>query len=73
MIAAVIAVGVLALVALLVSAFAGMSGMQYAEGLWPVIGVLPLVAFPIAVILILTVLIMTIVRRARGTQAGTGR
>lgn len=73
MAAATVAVGLIALIALLVAAAAGLSGTDFAVGAWPVIGLLPLVGFPLGMILILSLLVLSIVRRARGTQSGTAR
>ena len=41
---------------------------DFSEGLWPTIVVLPLVALPIAFVLIIALLIMNFVRRARANR-----
>lgn len=73
MAAAVTGVALIALVALLVAAAAGMIGTDFREGIWPVVGLLPLVGFPLAMMLILALLILATVRRARSTQSGSAR
>ena len=73
MAAAVTGVALVALVALLAAAAAGMIGTDFREGIWPVVGLLPLVGFPLAMMLILALLILATVRRARSTQSGSAR
>ena len=41
-----------------------------AEGIWPIVAVLPLIALPIAFLMILALLIMSFVRRARANRGG---
>lgn len=43
---------------------------DFTEGIWPLIAVLPLIALPIAFLMILALLIMTFVRRARANRGG---
>lgn len=43
---------------------------DFSQGIWPVIAVLPLIALPIAFLMILSLLIMTFVRRARANRGG---
>jgi hypothetical protein len=41
---------------------------DFSQGIWPVIAVLPLIALPLAFLMILALLIMTFVRRARANR-----
>jgi hypothetical protein len=41
---------------------------DFSQGIWPIIAVLPLIALPLAFLLILALLIMTFVRRARANR-----
>ncbi len=43
---------------------------DFSEGIWPIVAVLPLIALPIAFLMILALLIMTFVRRARANRGG---
>jgi hypothetical protein len=43
---------------------------DFTEGLWPIVAVLPLIALPIAFLMIVALLIMTFVRRARANRGG---
>ncbi len=43
---------------------------DFTEGIWPIVLVLPLIALPIAFLMILALLIMTFVRRARANRGG---
>jgi hypothetical protein len=55
-------------VAIMIARPAGVT--DFSQGIWPVIAVLPLIALPIAFLMILTLLIMTFVRRARANRGG---
>ena len=41
---------------------------DFSQGIWPVIAVLPLIALPVAFLMIVALLIMTFVRRARANR-----
>jgi hypothetical protein len=43
---------------------------DFSQGLWPLVVVFPLIALPTAFILIVVLLIMSFVRRARANRAG---
>lgn len=42
---------------------------DYNAGIWPVVRVMPILALPIAFLLIVAVLVMTFIRRARANRA----
>jgi len=44
--------------------------VDFSQGLWPTIIVMPLIALPIAFVLIVVLLVMCFVRRARANKAG---
>lgn len=60
-----ILISVLAIVALLIGAFAGMSG-QFDGGVWPIVAVVPLIALPAGIVLIIALVIVTTRQRSRG-------
>jgi hypothetical protein len=43
-------------------------GADLTTGIWPVVGLLPLLALPVAFLLIVSVLVMSFVRRARANK-----
>jgi hypothetical protein len=43
---------------------------DFTEGIWPLVSVVPIIALPIAFLMILALLIMTFVRRARANRGG---
>jgi len=63
---AVVSIG--CFVAIIIARPAGVT--DFTEGIWPIVAVLPLIALPIAFLMILALLIMTFVRRARANRGG---
>ncbi len=55
-------------VAIMIARPAGVT--DFSQGVWPIVALLPLIALPIAFLMILTLLIMTFVRRARANRGG---
>lgn len=49
--------------------FGSTADADMTSGIWPAIAAIPLIALPLAFLLILTVLIMTFMRRARANRA----
>ncbi|MBU4464961.1 MAG: multidrug ABC transporter ATPase [Actinobacteria bacterium] len=43
---------------------------DFTAGIWPLIAVLPLIALPIAFVMIVSMLVMSFVRRARANKGG---
>jgi heme A synthase len=62
MAATVIGLSVLAFVAVLL---AGLAGVQTSSGVWPVIVLLPLVGLPIGFLLMVALIVLNAVKRAR--------
>lgn len=61
--------GVVSIVCFFVVILARPAGVtNFAEGIWPTIVVLPLIALPIAFLMMMAVLIMSFVRRARANR-----
>ncbi|WP_345751942.1 multidrug ABC transporter ATPase [Microbacterium rhizophilus] len=60
---------VLCFFAIMISTAAGMQHADYATGVWPIVAVLPLVGLPIAFLLIVALLIMSIVRRGKAGRS----
>lgn len=54
--------------AIMIATGTGMKQSDFATGIWPVVGVMPLVALPIAFLLIVALLVMSFVRRARANK-----
>ena len=65
MAASMILISVIAIAAVLIGAFFGMSG-QFDGGVWPIVALLPLIALPIGMILIIALVVVTTRRRSRG-------
>ncbi len=63
MIAAIILVSVVAFVAVVIAGFSGVKSFD--GGLWPSVVTLPYVGFPIALLLMIVLLILSIRRRSR--------
>jgi len=61
---------VLSIISFFTIMIASSSGADMSTGIWPVVGVLIYIAPIIAFILLLAVLIMSFVRRARANRAG---
>lgn len=69
MFAGVMAVSIIALVVILV---AGLVGVDRRTGVWPIIAVLPLPGLSIAVLLLITLLVVTAVRRSQAAKDARG-
>ena len=54
--------------AIMISTATGMEQADYSTGIWPVVTAIPLFGLPLAFILILVLLIMSFVRRARANR-----
>ncbi len=66
----VIGIALIALAALLIAAAAGLTGLDFRQGVWPFVAILPLIGFPIGILLIVGVMISLIRRRARDALSG---
>ena len=65
MIVAIVALSTAAFFAMIIGTFAGMTGPDFAQGIWPAIAYAPLIGLPIGFILIIVLLVLGIRRRGR--------
>ena len=69
MVAATIGISILAFLAVMIGTLAGVGADDgFSQGVWPVILVLPLIGLPLGFILLITLLILNGVRRARESR-----
>ncbi|MCU1509523.1 MAG: hypothetical protein JWR53_190 [Glaciihabitans sp.] len=68
---AIVGLSLVSIVALLIGAAAG-AAPHFAEGLWPVVRILPLIGLPIGVLLIVVFFVLTAVHRG-GAAKGDGK
>jgi ABC-type dipeptide/oligopeptide/nickel transport system permease component len=68
MIVGIVAVSLICFVAIIVATAAGMSREDFAQGLWPMVSVIPLVGLPLGVILIVALLLVSVRRRSRAAR-----
>jgi uncharacterized Tic20 family protein len=66
MVAASIGMSILAFLAIIIATVAGVT--NFAEGVWPVVIVLPLVGLPIGLVLMITLFIVSAIRRGRESK-----
>ena len=65
MIVAIVGLSIAAFFAVIIGTFAGMTGPDFAQGVWPAIAYLPLIGLPIGLLLIVTLLVRRIRRECR--------
>ncbi len=68
MILGIVAVSLICFVAIIVATATGMSREDFAQGLWPVVSVIPLIGLPLGMILIIALLLVSIRRRGRAAK-----
>ena len=68
MVAAAVGLSVLCFLALIIATAVGTTGEQFSAFPWPTIIVLPLVGLPIGLVLMISLLVLTAVRRGRDTK-----
>lgn len=66
MVAASIGMSILALLVVMIASLAG--GVDLSVGVWPVIAVLPLVGLPIGIVFMITLFIVSAIRRGRESK-----
>lgn len=66
MVAASIGMSILAFLAIIIATAAGVT--NFGEGIWPVIIVLPLVGLPIGLVFMITLFIVSAIRRGRESK-----
>lgn len=65
MVAAVILISLASFVALIIATG---TGIDFATGVWPVVIIMPLIGLPIGFVLIITLLVVSAVRRGRAAK-----
>lgn len=68
MVASIIVLSLAAFIALIAGTGAGLSGDDFAQGIWPMVVVLPLIGLPIGFVLIIVLLVVSAVRRGRAAK-----
>ncbi len=68
MVAGVILVSLASFVALIIGTASGLERGDFAEGIWPVVTIMPLIGLPIGFVLIIVLLIVSAVRRGRAAK-----
>ena len=63
-----VVVSIVCFVAVIIARPAGVT--DFSQGIWPIVAVLPLIALPVAFLMIVGLLIVTFVRRARANRGG---
>jgi len=68
MVAAVIVISLASFVALIIATGSGLGRDDFATGIWPMITMMPLIGLPIGFVLIITLLVVSAVRRGRAAK-----
>ena len=68
MILSIVAVSLICFVAIIVATATGMSRDDFAQGLWPMVSVIPLIGLPLGMILIVVLLLVSVRRRGRAAK-----
>ena len=67
----VVALSIICFFAVMIGTFSGVSREEMGTGIWPLVVTLPLFGLPLAFLLLIAVLIVNGVRRARASRAGS--
>ncbi|HXD60912.1 MAG TPA: multidrug ABC transporter ATPase [Lacisediminihabitans sp.] len=65
MIVAIVGLSIVAFFAVIVGTFNGMTGPDFAQGIWPAVAYAPLIGLPIGFLLIIVLLVLGARRRGR--------
>lgn len=68
MVAGIIVLSLASFVAVIIATASGLDPRGFASGVWPVITLLPLIGLPIGFVLIITLLVVSAVRRGRAAR-----
>lgn len=71
MFVAIVGLSILAFIAVMIGTFSGVTREEMTQGFWAVVTILPLFGLPIAFLLLVALLIVNGVRRARAGRAGS--
>lgn len=68
MVAGIIVLSLASFIALIIGTSMGLARDDFAQGLWPVVTILPLIGLPIGFVLIIVLLVVSAVRRGRAAK-----
>lgn len=68
MVASIVVLSLVAFVALIAATALGLERDDFAQGIWPVVTLLPLIGLPIGFVLIIVLLVVSAVRRGRAAR-----
>lgn len=68
MVAGIIVLSLASFVAVIIATAAGLDPREFSSGIWPVVTMLPLIGLPIGFVLIITLLVVSAVRRGRAAR-----
>jgi uncharacterized membrane protein len=68
MVAGIIVLSLASFVAVIIATASGLERGDFAVGIWPAVTVLPLIGLPIGFVLIITLLVVSAVRRGRAAR-----
>lgn len=68
MVAGIIVLSLASFVAVIIATASGLEPRDFTSGVWPMITVLPLIGLPIGFVLIITLLVVSAVRRGRAAR-----
>jgi hypothetical protein len=68
MILGIVALSLICFVAIIVATATGMSRDDFAQGLWPMVSVIPLFGLPLGMVLIVVLLLVSVRRRGRAAK-----
>jgi len=65
MVAGIVGLSVVSFFAIVIGTWQGMGSEDFAVGIWPIVTVTPLIGLPLGIILIISLLIVSTVRRSK--------
>ena len=68
MVAGIVVLSLASFVALIVATSIGLERDDFAQGIWPLVTILPLIGLPIGFVLIIVLLVVSAVRRGRAAK-----
>jgi hypothetical protein len=72
MFATMVGLSILCFVIIIIATFAGMNSASFAEGLWPIVAVVPLVGLPLGFVVMIVLIVLSLRRRSREAAAASG-
>lgn len=68
LVASIVILSLAAFVGLIIGTAVGLERDDFAQGIWPVVAVLPLIGLPIGFVLIIVLLVVSALRRGRAVK-----